>query len=137
MRRRYVAFEVVFAICSAISPVQKRLDVHHAASGSAATNPEGTIKLHLNKAGSRDQGGKGEEGEARRGRNEGRRGWGTQRREKRSGLLHRYRKRLPGREWGSGRSRGGGDIPESGENVIALTTTAEKGGRFERSGLNK
>ncbi|KYN04845.1 Protein timeless like protein [Cyphomyrmex costatus] len=38
----------IFAISSAISPVQELLGVRHAASGSAATNPRGTIKLHLN-----------------------------------------------------------------------------------------
>jgi len=81
MRRRYVAFEAVFAICSAISPVQERLGVHHAASGSAATNPEGTIKLHLNKASSRDQGGKGKEGEG--GTMEGESGGGGRKAKKR------------------------------------------------------
>lgn len=39
--------EAMFAI-SAISSVQELLGVRHAASGSAATNPGGTIKLHLN-----------------------------------------------------------------------------------------
>jgi len=101
MRRRYVAFETVFAICSAISSVQEWLGVRrHAASGSAATNPEGTIKLHLNKAGSREQ------GEAREERRK-ERGWGR-------GTQGKEERRDPGcivtekgcrnGEWGGGRS---------------------------------
>lgn len=38
----------MFAISSAIPPVQESLGVRRAASGSAAMNPAGTIKLHLN-----------------------------------------------------------------------------------------
>lgn len=38
----------MFAISSAIPPGHELLGVRHAASGSAATNPGGTIKLHLN-----------------------------------------------------------------------------------------
>lgn len=59
----------IFAISSAILPVQELLGVRHAASGSAATNPRGTIKLHLNNVSGRDgvvmrsEGGRKEKGE--------------------------------------------------------------------------
>lgn len=114
----------MFAISSAIPPVES-LGVRHAASGSAATSPAGTIKLHLNNVSVRAGG-------ETRGAEEGREKGEKRRRGERS-ELHRYRKRL-GQNVGGERRLRRGDLAE---DVIALTTTAEKGGRFERSGLNK
>lgn len=102
----------MFAISSAIRPVQELLGVRYAAS--AATNPEGTIKLHLNNV--REQSGKRDEER----KEKGERSWG----ERRDPSLHRYRKRLG--QNGVRRLRRGGR-----EDVIALTTTVEKAGRFE------
>lgn len=90
----------IFAISSAISPVLELLGVRHAASGSAATNPRGTIKLHLNNVsdGVRWNGTRVEEKKRAK-----RHGW-----EERS-ELHRYGKRLGqnGRgDWGKGTSPG-------------------------------
>lgn len=56
----------IFAISSAIPPVQELLGVRHAASGSAATNPRGTIKLHLNNVSGRGRGRCGARAEERK-----------------------------------------------------------------------
>lgn len=124
----------MFAISSAIPSVQKLHGVRHAASGSAATNPAGTIKLHLNNVnggggGGRGEGGKKEKGERHR---EGKR--------ERASRAASLQKKV-GSENGATGARAGelrrGEGPRLREDVIALTTTDEKGGRFERSGLNK
>jgi len=115
----------MFAISSAIPSVQKLHGVRHAVSGSAATNPAGTIKLHLNNVNGRgSESGKKEKGERYR---EG---------ERSPGCIVTEKGRVG--EWNDG--EGGmrrGEGPRLREDVIALTTTEEKGGRFERSGLNK
>lgn len=59
----------IFAISFAILPVEELLGVRHAASGSAATNPRGTIKLHLNNV--RGERAAGTDGVAERGRKKG------------------------------------------------------------------
>lgn len=101
----------IFAISSAISPVQELLGVRHAASGSAATNPRGTIKLHLNNVSGR--------GRMRCG------GWkkGKGRKARRRGEIRAAALRKKARsEWVVVRRLKRGDLAE--EDVIALTTTA-------------
>lgn len=63
--------EAMFAISSAIPPGQELLGVRHAASGSAATNPGGTIKLHLNNVSGRAWATRGTRGKRERAKGTG------------------------------------------------------------------